>query len=227
MKLSGKEVARMLDVSVVQTPHNLEDIKKAVQLAKEKSVAAIHSLPGWVKTLSEMMADSTSTNVGSSVGFPSGGNALETKVFEAKQLITDGARELDMMINVGRLKSGHYDFIEDEIKAVAEVAGDLTLKVILETGYLTDDEIKKGCELSIKAGADYVKTSTGWSKVGATVEVVSLMLQFVGNSIKVKAAGGIRDLKTLMMFHDMGVSRFGVNYEATKKIFDECMQTRD
>lgn len=222
MKLSTSEIARMLDVSVVQTPHNIDDIKKAVKLAKEKNVVAIHSLPGWVKTLSEMMADSPSTNVGSSVGFPSGANTLETKVFEAKQLIADGARELDMMINVGRLKSGHYDFIEDEIKAVAEVAGDLTLKVILETCYLTDDEIKKGCELSIKAGADYVKTSTGWSKVGATVEVISLMLQFVGNSIKVKASGGIRDLKTLMLFHDMGVNRFGVNYEAAKKIFNEC-----
>ena len=222
MKLPENEVARMMDVSVVQTPHTLEDIKRAVQLAKEKNVVAIHSLPGWVKILSEMMADSPSTNVGSSVGFPSGANTMETKVFEAKQLVADGARELDMMINVGRLKSGHYDFIEDEIKAIAEVAGDLTLKVILETGYLTDDEIKKGCELSIKAGADYVKTSTGWSKVGATVEVVSLMLQFVGNSIKVKASGGIRDLKTLMLYYDMGVKRFGVNYESSKKIFEEC-----
>jgi len=227
MRLSATEIARMLDVSVVQTHHSLEDIKKAVELAKGKRVMAIHVLPNWVKLAREMMGVGGDTIVGSSVGFPSGGSTTETKLFEAKQLIADGVQEIDMMLNVGRLKSGQYDYVENEIKAIAEISGDMTLKVILETCYLTDDEIKKGCELCIKAGADYVKTSTGWAEKGATVEVIAMITEYTAGTIKVKASGGIQNLKTLMKFYEMGISRFGVNYESTKKIFDECKQTHD
>jgi len=136
-------------------------------------------------------------------------------------LIADGVGEIDMMINVGRLKSGHCDYVRDEIRALVDLKGSMTLKVILETFYLTTDEIKKACELCIKAGADYVKTGSGWTKVSATYDTISLIARFVNGAIKVKASGGIRDLDTLDKMFQMGVSRFGINMEASKRILSE------
>lgn len=222
MELSAKDVARMIDVSAVQTPHGENDVRTIAAFAREKNFIAVHVLPNWVRLLSELLRDGGDVLVGSSVGFPSGGHLTETKVFEAQKLIADGVQEMDMMMNVGRLKSGHYDYVEKEIRKLVDITGDMTLKVILETCYLTDDEIKKACELSITAGADYVKTSTGWAKEGATLKVISLITSFVGNAIKVKAAGGIRDLDTLVKMYKMGVERFGVNREASKNILDAC-----
>ena len=126
------------------------------------------------------------------------------------------------MMNVGMLRSGRYGYVEDEIRAIVETAGDMTVKVILETCCLTDDEIKKACELSILGGADFVKTSTGWAHECATVRVISLITSFVGKAIKVKAAGGIRDIAILMKMYKMGVSRFGVILKSSLKIIDEC-----
>ncbi len=222
MELSAEDVARMIDVSAVQTPHGENDVRTIAAFAKEKNFIAVHVLPNWVRLLSELLKDEGDILVGSSVGFPSGGHLTETKAFEAQKLIADGVQEMDMMMNVGRLKSRHYDYVEKEIKTLVDITGDMTLKVILETYYLTDDEIKKACELSISAGADYVKTSTGWAQGGATLEVISLITSFVGNAIKVKAAGGIRDLETLVEMYKMGVGRFGVNKESSKNILDEC-----
>ncbi len=218
---SRTEIEQLLDVSVVHTPNSLDDVKKLAEYALKRRFCAVHALPTWVPVLRELMSGNDFTKVGSSVGFPSGGNTTDTKIFEAKQLIADGAQELDMMINVGRLKSGHYDLVENEIKALADITGDMTLKVILETFYLTTDEIKVACELCIKAGADFVKTGSGWTKTSATFETVSLITSFVGQAIKVKASGGIRNLATLKKMHQLGVSRFGINMEASKSILLE------
>ncbi len=215
---SRTELERLMDVSTVQAPDGIENVRRLAEFAKERSFCAVHALPNWVPVLKEMMSGNSVTLVGSSVGFPSGAHATATKVFEARQLIADGVGEMDMMINVGRLKSGHFDYVRDDIKAIADVKGGRTLKVILESYYLTDDEIKKACELCIEAGADYVKTGSGWTKTSATLDTLSLITGFVKGAIKVKASGGIRDLETIDRMVQMGVSRFGINTEALKKI---------
>jgi deoxyribose-phosphate aldolase len=212
----------MMDVSVVQAANGEEDVREVVSLAKEKHFKAVHVLPNWVPLLSELLIGSNSSLVGSSTGFPSGGSRTETKLFEARQLIADGVQEIDMMMNVGRLKSGHYTYVENEIRSLKNLTGEMTLKVILETCELTDDEIKKSCELAIVAGANYVKTSSGWGRSGATLEVVALITSFVGDSIQVKASGGIRILDTVVKMYKMGVRRFGVNMESSVKIMSEC-----
>ncbi len=175
---------------------------------------------GW-NLLSDLLRDNPLTLTGSSVGYPSGGQKKEVKLFEVKQLIMDGVQEVDMMMNVGKLRSADYNYVEEEIRAVVDAAGDIEVKVILETSYLTDEEIKKACELSIKGGAAYVKTSTGWTLEGTTMRIVFLITSFVKDAIKVKAAGGIRDLDTLLKMYEMGVSRFGVNLNSGIKIVDE------
>jgi deoxyribose-phosphate aldolase len=147
-----------------------------------------------------------------------------TKMTEAEQLLADGVEEMDLMMNVGMLRSGRLNYVEDEIKAIVQIAGDVEVKVILEVHCLSDDEIKRACELCIKAGAAFVKTSTGWMPTGATLETVSLICNFVGNAIKIKAAGGIRDLNTLAEMVALGVARFGINVQASMDLIAACAQ---
>ncbi len=224
MELSPKDIARMIDISAVQAQHGEAEIRELVKYAKEYSFIAVHALPCWTKFLSELLGDREDILVGGPVGFPSGAHRTETKLFEAKQLIADGLQEMDLMLNVGMLRSGGYEYVENEIKTIVEIAGEMPVKVILEVYHLTDDEIKKACELCINAGAEFVKTGTGWTPTGATLEVISLITSFVGDAIKVKASGGIRDLDTFIKMYKMGVARFGINVNASMKIIQECAE---
>ena len=172
--------------------------------------------------LSDLLADDPDIYVGAPIGFPGGAHKTRTKLIEAEQLLADGAQEMDLMINVGMLRSGRLDYVEDEIKAIVQIAGDVEVKVILEVHCLNDDEIKKACELCINAGAAFVKTSTGWLPTGATLQSVSLISKFVGDAIKIKASGGIRDLDTLAKMYAMGVARFGINVQASMDLIAAC-----
>jgi len=156
------------------------------------------------------------------VGFPSGAHSTAIKVAEAREQLAAGAVELDMVINVGMLRSGRDSFVEEDIRAVANAAGAVPLKVILEAHYLTDDEIVRGSRLAVRAGAAFVKTGTGWAPTGATLHNVRLIKSAVGESARVKAAGGVRDLKTVVEMIRLGVSRFGVGLATGAKILDEC-----
>lgn len=149
--------------------------------------------------------------IASVVGFPLGSMANDAKVFEAKCAIEDGASEIDMVINVGRLKDKDYTYVEDEIREIKKAIGLNVLKVIIETCLLTDEEKIKACELSVKAGADYVKTSTGFSTGGATVADVKLMAETVGNKAKVKASGGIHTRDEALAMIEAGASRIGAS----------------
>lgn len=221
MKSLQKDIAQMIDISAVQAPDGETEIKELVRYAQEYNFACIYVLPCWVPFLKELLEENTDILIASSVGFPSGAHTKEIKVSETQQLLKQGVHGLDVMINVGMLRSGRYDYVEDEIKSIVGIAEDIPVKVILETYYLTEDGIKRACELSIKGGAAYVKTSTGWAPGGATRDVISLITSFVGNSIKVKASGGIRTLKDLMDMYRMGVSRFGINLKASIQIMNE------
>lgn len=153
----------------------------------------------------------TDINVCSVIGFPLGAMSLRSKVFETEQAIADGADEIDMVINVGLLKSGEIEQVLNEITQIKKACGERVLKVILETCYLTDEEKRLACELSVKAGADFVKTSTGFGSGGATVEDVILMKQAVSGKAKIKASGGVRDFETAMKYVDLGVQRIGTS----------------
>ena len=218
MKLTARDVAHMIDISAVQAPHDAAEIRECVRGAKEYQFVAVHVLPCWVSFLKELLADNPEIMLGAPVGFPSGGHRTEVKVAEARLLIQDGVQEMDLMLNIGKLRSGEYDYCENEIRAIVQAVGDVPVKVILEVHYLDRDQLKKACEMCIRTGAAFVKTATGWAPGGATLEVVEFITGFVGSAIKVKAAGEIRNLDTLVKMYQMGVSRFGINLNSSMQI---------
>lgn len=169
------------------------------------------SIPlGWVSYVSQALKN-TEVGVCTVIGFPLGANTSAVKAFETRDAIANGADEIDMVINIGQLKSVQYDAVEFDIRVVVEVSGDKLVKVIIETCLLTDEEKIKACQLSVKAGADYVKTSTGFSESGATVEDIKLMREVVGKTIGVKASGGARTYSDAKAFIKAGATRIGTS----------------
>jgi len=205
-------LARMIDHTLLKPDATGSQIERLCDEAKVYGFAAVCVNPSYVKLCAERL-ESTGVKVCTVIGFPLGATSTEAKVFEAQQAILDGARELDMVINIGMLKSGEETFVENDIRSVVKVAkrsGVLT-KVILETALLTDDEKRRACWLAKEAGADYVKTSTGFAKGGATVEDVLLMRRAVGPSMGVKASGGIRSFEEARALIAGGASRLGTS----------------
>ena len=155
--------------------------------------------------------EGTDVKVAAVVGFPLGAMTTAAKVFEAKEAIENGASEIDMVLNVAKLQGGEYGYVEEEIRQIKEDIGKNVLKVIIETCYLSDEEKVKACELSLKAKADFVKTSTGFGTGGATFEDVKLMKSVVGNNAKVKASGGVKDKETAEKYVELGAERLGTS----------------
>lgn len=186
------------------------DIEKLCKEAKEYDFASVCINSCYVKKCYEILKE-TNVKVCAVIGFPLGAMSTESKIFEAKNCIENGAKEVDMVINVGMLKAKEYKYIEEEIRRIKESIGNNILKVIIETCYLTNDEKVKVCELSMKAKADFVKTSTGFGTGGATFEDVSLMKKTVKDVCKVKAAGGVRDIKTALKYIEIGADRLGTS----------------
>lgn len=164
----------------------------------------------YVKLASKLLTNSN-VKVVSTIGFPLGASSTTAKCSEAKQCILDGAKEIDMVINIGFLKQKLYKEIEEEISSIKKTIGQNILKVIIETCFLTDEEKRMACRLSLKAGADYVKTSTGFGTGGATENDVKLMVEEVGDKMKIKASGGVKDSATAIKYIDLGVSRIGTS----------------
>jgi deoxyribose-phosphate aldolase len=218
MTLTSREVAQLIDISAVQAPHGAAEIRGLVENAKRYHFIAVHVLPCWVTFLKEQLAGSPGILIGAPVGFPGGAHRTEIKVAEAKLLVQDGVHEMDMMLNVGKLRSGEDAYCEEDVRAVVCAAGEVPVKVILEVHYLNRDQLKRACEVCINAGAAYVKTATGWAPSGATLDVVQFITSFVGTAIKVKAAGSIRSIDTLITMYRMGVSRFGINLNSSVEI---------
>ena len=220
--LSAKEIARTIDFSAVK-PHVTEaEIRSFAETAKQYNFIGAHVLAANVAYLNSLLTGHDEILIGAGSGFPDGGHRSDVKIFEAEKAFEDGCRELDMVMNIGAFLSGRYRYVEDEIRAIIQVAEGRCVKVIIETHYLGDDQIKKACELCISAEADFVKTSTGWTPTGATLANVKLICGFVGNAIQVKASGGIRDLDTYLAMYKMGTTRFGINARSTLDIIHEC-----
>lgn len=212
-------IASMIDHTLLKPEATEEMIENLCKEAKENGFAAVCVNPFYVKKAKELL-EGTEVKVATVVGFPLGANVKEVKAFEAKKAIEDGADEIDMVINIGALKNGDYEIVKEDIKAVVDEAkGKAIVKVIIETCLLTDEEKIKACELAKEAGAHYVKTSTGFNKAGATVEDVKLMKETIGENMKIKASGGIRDYETAKAMIDAGVSRIGAS-SSTKIIQD-------
>lgn len=203
-------INKMIDHTLLKPEATKEMIENLCKEAKEYDFKSVCVNPYWVSTAYEELRDSD-VLVCTVVGFPLGATTKETKFFETDFAVQEGAEEIDMVINVGALKSKQYDVVLEDIKSVVQAANGRTVKVIIETCLLSDEEKVKACELSMEAGASFVKTSTGFSTAGAKVEDVELMKSIVGDNLEVKASGGIRDLDTALKMIEAGATRLGVS----------------
>ncbi len=227
MKLDSKtitleQLAKVIDHSLLRPELTEQDVISGCELAKQYHVASVCVKPVDVK-LAVSLLKGSDVEVGTVIGFPHGNSVTPIKVAEAKQALADGASELDMVINIGAMRSGKFDYVRDEIKAICDVAkGKALVKVIFENAYLTDEEKVIACKLSEEAGADFVKTSTGFAPSGATLADVRLMRASVSDKVQVKSAGGVRTLDALLEMIDAGVTRSGAT--TTAAMLDEFKQ---
>lgn len=201
---------KMIDHTVLKADTPLETVKRICDEAMEYGFASVCINPCHVAYCADYLKDSD-VNVCTVIGFPLGANTSAVKAFETKDAIANGADEIDMVMNIGALKDKNYDLVGDDVKAVVEAANGTLVKVILETCLLTEDEIKKACELCVEAKADYVKTSTGFSTRGATIEDVRIMKEAVHGKAKVKAAGGVRTPEDMVKIVAAGADRIGTS----------------
>ncbi|MED4354182.1 deoxyribose-phosphate aldolase [Schinkia azotoformans] len=207
-----KNLAGLIDHTLLKANATKAEVMKLLEEAKQYQFASVCINPTWVETAAEFLHNTPEVKVCTVIGFPLGATTPEVKAFETKNAIENGANEVDMVINIGALKDRQYDLVETDIKAVVDAAkGKALTKVIIETCLLTDEEKEKACELAVKAGADFVKTSTGFSTGGATIEDVALMRKTVGPGIGVKASGGVRNLEDAEAVIKAGANRIGAS----------------
>jgi len=201
---------KYIDHTILKATASNADVQKLCAEAIEHKFYSV-CVNGCYVADAKHLLQGTDVKVAAVVGFPLGAMTIAAKVFEAKEAVENGASEIDMVINVAKLKDGEFEYVENEIRQIKEAIGDNVLKVIIETCYLTDEEKVKACELSLAAKADFVKTSTGFGTDGATYEDVKLMKSVVGDNAKVKASGGVRDKETAQKYINLGAERLGTS----------------
>lgn len=203
-------IALMIDHTLLKPEATKAEIETICNEAREYKFKAVCINPFYVKYSSDLLKD-TDVKIATVIGFPLGANTSEVKAFETKDAIKNGADEIDMVINIGALKDKDFEVVKKDIEEVVIAAGEKIVKVIIETALLNKEEKIKACELAMEAGADFVKTSTGFSSGGATVEDVKLMKSIVGDKLEVKASGGVRDIKTANLMIENGATRLGTS----------------
>ncbi|OIJ16687.1 deoxyribose-phosphate aldolase [Anaerobacillus alkalilacustris] len=207
----SEQLAKMIDHTLLKANASKEEIITLANEAKDYKFASVCVNPTWVQTAAKIL-EGTEVKVCTVIGFPLGANTPETKAFETKNAIENGATEVDMVINIGALKDKNDELVENDIQAVVQAAkGQALTKVIIETSLLTEEEKERACDMAVRAGADFVKTSTGFSTGGATVADISLMRKIVGPDIGVKASGGVRDRETALAMVEAGATRIGAS----------------
>lgn len=216
---SKKYVASKIDHAVLKPDATVEDVKKNAQMCIERGVASMCVRPCDVALTADLLKDSD-VMVSCVLSFPHGADTSEVKALQAGQAVKDGVQEIDMVMNIGRFLSGDYDYVLKDIKAVVDVAHKhgVIVKVIQESGFLTLEQVAKACELSLEAGADFVKTSTGFAGTSATPEIIDVMMKTVGDKMNVKPSGGIRSWETAVNYLKQGVHRLGVG--STEAVLD-------
>lgn len=204
-----KEILSKCDHTLLAQTATWDEIKAICDDGIKYQTASVCIPPCYVKRASEYA--NGRVKICTVIGFPNGYNTTAVKEFETKDAIANGADEIDMVINIGQLKAGNYDYVENEIRTLKNACGEKILKVIIETCLLTDEEKVKMCELVTKAGADFIKTSTGFSKAGATFADIELFAKHVGKNVRMKAAGGISSIEDAERFVELGASRLGTS----------------
>lgn len=204
-----KEILSKCDHTLLTQTATWDEIKAICDDGIKYQTASVCIPPCYVKRASEYA--NGRVKICTVIGFPNGYNTTAVKEFETKDAIANGADEIDMVINIGELKAGNYDYVENEIRTLKNACGEKILKVIIETCLLTDEEKVKMCELVTKAGADFIKTSTGFSKAGATFADIELFAKHVGKNVRMKAAGGISSIEDAEKFVELGASRLGTS----------------
>ena len=207
--MDGKETLKYVDHTLLTQTATWEEIRKICDEAMEFGTASVCIPPSYVKEAKEYMKDRMA--VCTVIGFPNGYSTTAVKAYETKDAIANGADEIDMVINIGWVKDGRYDRVEEEIRTLKECCKDKILKVIIETCLLTDEEKIRMCEVVTRSGADFIKTSTGFSKAGATFDDVALFKAHVGKEVKIKAAGGIASFDDAERFLSLGADRLGTS----------------
>jgi len=219
--LTSKDIAGMVDLSTVQCNDDETRVRALASRALEIRPKIATTMSSWIPLIKELLAGADDVGIGGNVAFPSGSCLRESKVAEARHLVSAGCDEIDMVIDIGRFLSGQYDYCLDDIKGVVEASEGLPVKVIIECHYLNDDQIYKAAELCVRGGAAFVKTGTGWTPTGATIENISLIKSVVGDAARIKASGGIRDLETLIEMYRRGARRFGLGLGRETAILDQ------
>lgn len=206
-----EQVAKTIDHAVLKAEFTDDDLKKHAQMCIENGVYSMCVKPCDIKTAKSLLTGSD-VKVSCVLSFPHGHDATPVKAFQAKQAIEDGTDEIDMVMNIGKFMGGDYDYVREDIRAVVKVAHEknVVVKVIQESGHLTPEQVKRACEISYEAGADFVKTSTGFGPGKATKENVGIMIKTVGDKMKVKPSGGIRTWEDAVTFLEMGADRLGI-----------------
>lgn len=222
MALSKADIARMMDLSCVRAESTEREMTEAIEMALRYRCAAVFALPSHTPFIVASLKGSRDVLAGGVVGFPDGGATTRGKIAEAQELMEMGCGELDMVINIGWLKVGRDDRVAEDIRSVVQAAGTIPVKLILECHHLTEAEIVRACRIGADAGVTFVKTGTGWAPTGATAANVSLMRRTVGDRCGVKAAGGVRDLDTLLALNRAGATRFGIGVKAAAAILEPC-----
>ena len=215
-------IHRRVDISGVRADTSMEELRQIAVAARHYKFICAFALPSFTPYLIELLKDEPDVRIGATIGFPSGGETTSLKVASAKEQIAMGVDELDMVINIGAAKSGRFDIVENDIRAVVEAAeGRYPVKSILEIAHLTDDEIRRASEAAVRAGVTYVKTDTGWAGKPTTVDTIKLIKSAIGDAALIKAAGGVRSLDTMLEMIDAGCDRFGIGLRSIMSIMKE------
>ncbi len=219
-KLDKRAIARMIDLSAVKAEHTETDVRRVAEAAITHNCICTFALPAFTPLLVDLVKDHPNVLVGGVVGFSDGGATTAGKIAEARELKVMGVDELDMVLSIGQLRSGNLNYVKRDIQAVRDVAGDTPLKVIFECHHLTDEQIRQACAICVDCDVAFVKTGTGRAPTGATLDNVTIMKECVGDRCQVKAAGGVRDLETLLAMYERGVTRFGIGVNTAMTILE-------
>ena len=220
-ELSGHGLARMVDISAVQAQHGRRDVEELAEHALAGNFVAAHVLPSWLPVLRPLL-DGSTTNAGSPVGFPSGGSATPVKIAEAHWLVDHGVQEMDVVMNIGLIRSGELDAARRDLAAVLEaVDGRVPVKVIHEVGLLDEAQLRSAVTVALDAGATSLKTGTGWQGIATTPEHVRIMREVAGPDHEIKASGGVRSLDQVRALLAAGATRFGINTAVAVRLVGE------
>lgn len=222
--ISALDLPKLIDISAVRTNVTEQEVKEVAKIANKYGFICAFAMPCYTELLKKELGSDTKVHLGGVVGFPSGADTTSAKILTAKEMISLGCDEVDMVINVGALLSGDYDFVKNEISEIKKIVSPIPLKSILEISYLDEEKIKIGTELAVEAGVDFVKTGTGWAKNPTTVETIKIINEVVNNRCSIKAAGGVRSLKTLEDMYVQGCRRFGISLNSALSILREAYE---